>query len=114
MFSRLVALVVFVPLGLVLIVLAVANRQDVTLALNPFNPADQMLSVSAPLFVMLILSVILGLLLGFVIAWISQSKHRKRARREAKAAQHWQTEADRHKTRAEEIAGQGLPQIAMK
>jgi uncharacterized integral membrane protein len=114
MVRKLFSLVVFIPLGILLIVLAVANRQLVSLALNPFNPADQTLSVSAPLFVLLILSVILGILIGAIVTWFSQGKYRKRARNESRAAQRWQAEADRHKNRAEQIAGGTLPSITAK
>jgi hypothetical protein len=46
------------------------------------------------------------MLVGSAVTWLSQGKHRKRARSEAKEAIRWHAEADRHKSRAEEIAGQ--------
>ena len=49
---------------------------------------------------------IIGMLAGSAVTWVSQGKHRKRARVEAKEAIRWQGEAGRHKARAEEIAGQ--------
>ncbi len=114
MVRKVVSLVVFVPLGVVLVVLAVANRAPVSLALNPFDPADQALSISAPFFVFLILAVMLGVLLGSVVTWFTQGKHRKKARNQSLAAQQWQAEADRQKTRAEQIAGSNLPQLGAK
>jgi uncharacterized integral membrane protein len=118
MVRKIVSLVVMLPLAILLIVLAVANRHAVSLALNPFDPADQALSVSAPLFVLLILAVMLGVLLGAVVTWFSQGKHRKKARSQSRAAQQWQAEADRQKSRAEQIAGATLtpvaPQLAAK
>lgn len=114
MVKKIIALVVFVPLAIVLIVLSVANRQAVTLALNPFRPDDAVLSLTAPFFVFLFLAVIVGLLLGSAVTWLAQGKYRKKARAESRAAVRWQAEADHHKTRAEEIAGRGLPQIPAK
>lgn len=114
MIRKIVSLVVFVPLGVLLIILAVANRAPVRLALNPFDPADQALSTSAPLFMLLILAVMLGVLLGAVVTWFTQGKHRKKARSQSRVAQQWQAEADRQKTRAEEIAGATLPQLGAK
>lgn len=114
MFRKIVTLVVLVPLGIFLIVLSVANRQSVTLALNPFRPEDQVLSLTAPFFVFLFLSLILGLLIGSSATWLAQGKHRKRARTESKSAVKWQAEADKHKSRAEQIAGQSLPQLQAK
>ena len=114
MVRKIVSLVVFLPLGVLLVVLAVANRASVNLALNPFNPADQALSVSAPLFVFLIVAVMLGVLLGATVTWFAQGKHRKKARSQSRMAQQWQAEADRQKTRAEEIAGSTLPQLSAR
>ncbi len=93
--KKIVSLVVFVPLGIVLIVLAVANRQPVTLALNPFRPDDSVLSLSAPFFLFLFVAVLLGMLIGWSVTWIGQGKHRRQARVEAREAIKWQNE---HKT----------------
>ncbi|WP_454847982.1 LapA family protein [Rhizobium binxianense] len=106
MARKIVNLLILLPLGVILIVFCVANRQIVTLAFNPFRPEDQVLSVSAPLFVFLFIALIVGMLVGSAATWLSQGKHRKRARSEAKEAIRWHAEADRHKSRAEEIAGQ--------
>ncbi|MBY5865476.1 LapA family protein [Rhizobium leguminosarum bv. viciae 248] len=106
MAKKIVNLLILLPLGIILIVFCVANRQSVTLAFNPFRPEDQVLAVSAPFFVFLVVALIAGMLIGAAATWFSQGKHRKRARTEAKEAIRWQSEADRHKNRAEEIAGQ--------
>lgn len=90
--KKIISLVIFVPLGIVLIVLAVANRQIATLALNPFRPEDSVLAVSAPLFVFLFLAVLLGMLIGAAATWWSQGKYRKQARVEAREAVRWQNE----------------------
>lgn len=90
--KRIVGLLVFVPLGIVLIVLAVANRQVVTLALNPFQPQDSMLSFSAPFFLFLFVAVFVGMAIGAAVTWWGQGKHRKQARVEAREAVKWQNE----------------------
>ncbi|SIR12880.1 Protein of unknown function [Rhizobium sp. RU35A] len=84
--KKIVSLVVFVPIAIILIVLCVTNRQTVTLALNPFQPDDSVLSVSAPFFLFLFLAVLFGMLLGSLVTWIAQGKHRRLARQEARAA----------------------------
>ncbi len=114
MVKKIVNLVVLVPLGIVLVVLSVANRQSVTLALNPFRPEDAVLSLTAPFFVFLFLAVMFGIVIGGVVVWFSQRKYRKRARTESRSAQQWQVEAERHKARAEQIAGRDLPQLQSK
>ncbi|MCR6500746.1 DUF1049 domain-containing protein [Shinella sp. CPCC 101442] len=108
MIKRIINVVVLLPIAIVLIVLSVANRQSVTLALNPFRPEDSVLSVTAPFFVYLFLAVILGLVIGSLATWFAQSKYRKRARVEANEAVKWHGEAEKHRTRAEAIASQAV------
>lgn len=99
-FKKILNLVVFIPLGIVLIVLAVANRQIVTLALNPFRPEDGILSLSAPFFLFLFLALLLGMAIGSAVTWWTQGKYRKQARTEAREALRWHGEADRYKAAA--------------
>ncbi len=106
MAKKIINLLVLLPIGIVLIVFCVANRQLVTMAFNPFRPDDQVLAVSAPLFVFLFVTLILGMVIGSAATWIAQGRYRKRARTEAREAVRWQAEADRHRNRAEQIAGQ--------
>jgi uncharacterized integral membrane protein len=106
MASKIVNLLVLIPLGIVLILFCVANRGSVALAFNPFRPEDQVLAVHAPLFVFLFLALIIGMVVGAAATWFSQGRHRKRARNQAREAIRWQAEADRHRSRAEQIAGQ--------
>ncbi len=105
MTRKLINILILLPVGIVLIVLSVANRNEATLALNPFRPSDTVLSVSAPLFVFLFGALILGMIIGSLATWFTQGKHRKKARREAKEAVKWHTEADRQRERADSVAG---------
>ena len=114
MIKRIVNVLFLIPVGIVLIVLSVANRQSVTLALNPFRPEDSVLSVKAPFFVYLFLALILGLVLGALITWFTQGKHRKRARLEANEAVKWHTEADKHRARAEAVVSQAVVPVSGK
>ncbi|RDJ15887.1 lipopolysaccharide assembly protein LapA domain-containing protein [Rhizobium grahamii] len=106
MANKITNLLIFLPLGIILIIFCVANRQVVTLAFNPFLPEDRVLSLSAPFFVFIFIALIIGMVVGSAATWFNQGKYRKRARTEAKEAVRWQAEADRHKNRAEEIVGQ--------
>jgi len=115
MTKKLINLVILLPVAIILIVLSVANRHAVTLALNPFEPADPVLSLTAPFFVYLFLAVILGAILGSGLTWFAQGKHRKRVRRQAQEVARWQGEARRNQKRAEELAQQViLPVSASK
>jgi uncharacterized integral membrane protein len=84
--KKIVSLVVFIPLAIILIVLCVANRQSVTLALNPFQPSDTVLSLTGPFFLFVFLALLVGMLIGSAATWLAQSKYRKQARTEARAA----------------------------
>ncbi len=105
MTRKLINIIILIPIAIVLIVLSVANREAVTLALNPFRPEDTVLSVSAPFFVFLFAALILGMVIGSLATWFTQGKHRKKARREAREVVKWQTEAGKQRERAEQIAG---------
>ncbi|MCJ8521676.1 putative integral membrane protein [Pseudorhizobium tarimense] len=109
--KKILTLLILVPLGVLLIVLSVANRQSVTLALNPFRPADSVLSLTAPFFLFLLLALILGMLIGSIGTWWTQGRYRKQARIEAREAIKWQTEADRQKAQSPAVvpAGPALP-----
>ena len=106
MLKKLINIIVLIPVGVILIVLSVANRQSVTLALNPFRPEDSVLSVSAPFFVFLFLAVVVGLILGAAATWFSQGKYRRRARNEATEALKWHREAEKQRSQAEKLATQ--------
>ena len=108
MFKKIVNILVLAPVGVILVVLSVANRQPVRLALNPFRPDDSMLSTTAPFFVYLFLALLIGIVIGALATWVSQHRYRKRARTEAVEAVKWQTEADKQKARAETLAAQSL------
>lgn len=63
-----------------LVLVAVANRQLVTVKLLPDPIADALglgYQVTLPHFIILIVAVIVGLLLGYLIEWLRERKHRK-------------------------------------
>lgn len=105
MTRKLINILILLPIAIVLIVLSVANRDSVTLALNPFDPSDTLLSVSAPFFVFLFAAVILGMIIGSLATWFRQGKYRKKARTEAREAVKWHTEADKQRERVETVVG---------
>lgn len=80
MIHRIVLVVVIVPLAVVLIALAVANREVTPFTLDPFNPGNPGLTVELPLFVHLFLALILGVIIGGVATWIRQGRYRRIAR----------------------------------
>ncbi|MEO6395888.1 MAG: lipopolysaccharide assembly protein LapA domain-containing protein [Devosia sp.] len=79
MLRRIVGWIVLVPLSLVLIVFALANRQLVVVNFNPFVPLDAMTSpgIGVPFFLVLFVVLLLGVLLGGVATWFTQGQHRR-------------------------------------
>lgn len=95
MLKRLTTLLIGLPVAVVLIALALANRHSVALVLDPFRPEDPALSVSLPFFVYLFGMLIGGVALGGAATWWSQSHWRRAARVKGQEAKRWHTEADR-------------------
>lgn len=95
MWRKLVLAVIVVPLGVILVALAVVNRKPVALILDPFGGAETGGSLEAPLFLLLLGAFALGLVIGGVATWIGQGKWRRLAREETKQARDWRRQADR-------------------
>ncbi|MFT4122127.1 LapA family protein [Bradyrhizobium sp.] len=76
----LTALIV-IPLGLILVTFAVANRHFVTVSFDPFMTNDPTWSITLPLFLVLILVAALGVLAGGCAVWFGQRHWRRAARR---------------------------------
>jgi uncharacterized integral membrane protein len=82
MTKRLVGWFVLVPLCLVLIAFALANRQTVVVNVNPFVPPDAPgPGFGVPLFLIVYVVLLIGVLLGGVATWFAQARHRQEKRR---------------------------------
>ena len=81
--------VVLIPLGLIFVVFAVANRHLVTVSFDPFGSGDTAFDLPpAPLFAIIIAAMIVGVVAGGSATWFRQRRWRRAAR------QH-EAEADR-------------------
>jgi len=78
---RIVTAVVTVPLAVILIAFAIANRQDVRISFDPFDPAQPAYAVATWLFVPIFAALILGVLIGGFASWLRQGRWRGSARR---------------------------------
>lgn len=78
--TKLIKLLILVPIAVVLIVLSVANRQLVSLSLDPFNTETPAVSFELPFFVFLFLAVLAGMVLGSVATWLKQGVVRRNLR----------------------------------
>jgi uncharacterized integral membrane protein len=78
---RFVTLIVLVPLAVILIAFAMANRESVTVSFDPFSSSDPAAAVTLPLFALIIVLLIIGVLIGGSASWIRQGRWRGSARR---------------------------------
>jgi uncharacterized integral membrane protein len=83
---------VVIPLGVIFVIFAVANRHLVTVSFDPFNSTTPTVAVTLPLFVVIIAVAIIGVAAGGMATWFRQRRWRRAAR---------QHEADARRARAE-------------
>ena len=100
---RFLTLLILVPLAAILVFFSVANRESITVSLDPFRGETPAFSFSAPLFVLLFGALVIGLLIGGIAAWLQQGRWRR-------AARNAQIEAER--LRAETARSRPGPAVA--
>ncbi|MEE4348420.1 MAG: LapA family protein [Paracoccaceae bacterium] len=87
-------------LAIVLIVVATANREYVTLHLLP-DTVEGLIGFSAeitlPLFVVIFGGIIAGVLIGFIWEWLREHKHRAEAARRTREVESLERELRREK-----------------
>jgi len=81
MLRRIVSMLIVLPLAIVIVVFAVANRQSVTVSFDPFASTSPAYAATLPLFVLIFVLVILGVLIGGAAVWIGQIRWRRTARK---------------------------------
>ena len=115
MIRKVVTVLVLLPVALLIVMFAVANRAPVSIALDPVASEPPMLTVALPLFLVLLIALIAGVIIGGAAAWSRQRKWRRRARRlsaDLKAA-HAETAALRRRLETQPPPHpQPLPSIA--
>jgi uncharacterized integral membrane protein len=102
--------IVLAPIAILVILLAIANRHDVTVVFDPFAASPQAgaaLTVTLPLFLALFAAAMLGVVIGGVSVWFGQARHRRAARANQSDASRARAESDR--LRAQMAALPALP-----
>ena len=97
MFRRIVSAVILVPLLVILVAFAVANRQTVTVSFDPFNGAEPALALNVPLFIIILLAAIAGVAAGGSATWFRQRRWRRAARRHEADAREARNQLDDRK-----------------
>ena len=116
MLRRIVAALVLAPLAVLIVLLALANRQAVTISLDPSLGEKPALAVTQPLFLVLLVAVTAGVIIGGLAAWPAQARWRRRARRAQAQAQalRSETESLRERLDAAEHAGRPVGSITYR
>jgi uncharacterized integral membrane protein len=93
---------IFIPIAVVVLLFAVANREVVTLSLDPFSRDQPAMAFDAPLFLILFAVLALGVLVGGIAAWLSQGRNRRALRQARAEAERYRSETEALRT---ELAG---------
>ncbi len=80
MARKIVTVLILVTLAIVVIALAVANRQPVLVSFDPFDQIHPAMARALPLYQLMLLLLIGGVVIGGVAAWVRQGKWRRAAR----------------------------------
>jgi uncharacterized integral membrane protein len=110
-----IRIIVFVPLGLLLLFFAMANRGLVKVGFDPFAAGDPNApSFEAPLFLVVLVSAAVGVTAGSLSSWLAHRRHRRDAREARKDAKKARAEVDELRARglaslSDESAGESAP-----
>jgi uncharacterized integral membrane protein len=81
MLRKIVTAIVVIPLLIIVVGFAVANRQAVTISFDPFTATQPAYAITLPLFVVIFVLIILGVIIGGAATWLRQNAWRRSARR---------------------------------
>ncbi|WP_343081567.1 LapA family protein [Ostreiculturibacter nitratireducens] len=87
-----------VLLGILLLIVALANRDPVVLRLLPEGTGDFLgigWAMELPLFIVIFAGIVAGLLIGFVWEWFREAKHRSEANRKGREVEKLEREVSR-------------------
>lgn len=85
---------VILPVAVIAVMLAVANRRPVPLSFNPLDPANPATIIEVPVFWLVFACLAAGVVLGGVAVWFNQSAHRRAARENRYEAARLRAETD--------------------
>lgn len=77
---RFLKFLLLLPIAIALVLFGVANRQIVTLVLDPISAQADALKISVPLFVFFFATLALGAIVGSMTTWFAQGRHRRAER----------------------------------
>ncbi len=111
MTKRLIGWFVLVPLSVLLVLFALANRQVVHVGLDPFGREPALLpGFDIPLFGVIYAMLLAGVLLGGLAVWLTQGRHRRERRQFRREAERLGRELDgARRQNGSQTGTKGLP-----
>ena len=113
--------IILLPIAVIVVLLAVANREPVRLSFDPFSASAPELSVTVPLFAILFAAVAVGVVIGGIGAWLSQADNRRVRRQSTRELNRLRSETERMRSYpaaprqgAAGVGTPGLPALASR
>ncbi|HST94128.1 MAG TPA: lipopolysaccharide assembly protein LapA domain-containing protein [Microvirga sp.] len=97
---RFLKALILLPVAILVVLLAVANRAPVTLSLDPFSQDAPEFATQLPLFAVIFAAVMLGVVIGGTATWLAQGRTRQERRRFRREARTLRYETERLRTHA--------------
>jgi uncharacterized integral membrane protein len=105
--------IILLPIAVIVVLLAVANREPVRLSFDPFSSSAPEISLTLPLFAILFAAVALGVVIGGIGAWLSQADNRRARRQSTRELNRLRSETERMRSyplaTRQGAAGAGAP-----
>jgi uncharacterized integral membrane protein len=105
---------ILIPLGVLFIVFAFANRRLVTVTFDPFGGNDPETGVTLPLFILIIAVAIFGVVAGSVATWLGQRRWRHTSRQYETDAREARVELADLRSRYESRETSRLPDLTRR
>jgi uncharacterized integral membrane protein len=99
---KIVTALIVIPLAIVIIAFAVANRQAVTVSFDPFSSDQPAAFVTRPLYQVVITVLIIGVVIGGFASWLGRGGWRRTVRRLEREAHELRTKLAAHEAQANE------------
>jgi hypothetical protein len=93
--ARVLTWLLAVPIGVVVVALAVANRRPIVLSLDPFRPDSPAFSVAVPVFALIFAALLIGVVLGGLTVWWRQGVNRRLSRARRREIERLQADNER-------------------
>ncbi|MGO4570597.1 lipopolysaccharide assembly protein LapA domain-containing protein [Microvirga sp. 2TAF3] len=106
---RFLKALILLPIAVLIVLLAVANRSPVMLSLDPFSQDAPEFATQLPLFAIIFAAVMVGIVIGGTATWLAQGKHRRARRQFRREVNHLRNETER--LRSQTRSSSSLPAL---